>query len=781
MKKSLHFQNYAIGILFIISLFPNNIYSQSLDSINVINYNINLDVNNKKTNGHIGYCIIKSRVINPNYKWAKLSLLNHNVDSVWVDSQPMNFIYNSPNLIFELPLGVVHSDTIDIRVKYSGSQVVEIYGWGGIHYSNDIIYTLNVAIMDSPHSFGRSWFPCQDRFNDKASFNYNITTKNNRQVYCGGILDSISQTTDSSSTYHYTLPQNIPPYLASMTIANYVLVGDTVNGIDKTFPVEVWCFPADSNIIRTKIDMIKKAFHGMEQRFGPFAFNKIRYCVTPIGSMEHVDNIALAHSAAVGPGDGNNSNIIHELGHFWFGCYMGGETEENMWIKEGWTSMTETLSMESAFGRDHAKDFFRKEQEWVLDILPKNEGYRALFPVEGKNVYARTTYRKGAAVVHTLKGYLGDSLFYAASKNMLKEYGYHYINTNQMRDYLSQATGIDLSDFWNFHILDSGYNHYKITKKEFNNNQAIIGLKQSIIGNIIGLNRNRMPITFLDSNWNRFTKIIDFNGYNTVDTINLPFKPINCFLDLEEQIADATLDNYKIIKTTGIVEFPNTYFYADIKTNPDSIFLRSTLNWIGEERSMPLPEGIKRISHKHYWTIEGIGLEKCEIHSNFFFKTASGAYNFDEELMRTFSHLDSLILLYRPNSQCPWIPLNTTKPFNPEGYISLNSLWEGEYIMAIGDVRIVGLENISNKEKNINLVLYPNPTKTEINIYLNENELGYDIFIYGLNGSILYKSNIEKNILEKKINFKLDNGLYPIVLISKDGKTRLEDKIIISN
>lgn len=778
MKTSLSFKSIIIGAISL--FFTPIIYSQNVDSINVVNYNISLDVNNIRKNGHIGYCNIKARVINPNFKWAKLSLLNHSVDSIWVDNQPMNFIYNSPNLIFELPFGVLNNDTVDIRVKYTGAQVVEAYGWGGIHYDNNIIYTLNVAIMDTPHSFGRSWFPCQEKFNDKASFNYNITTNSSRQVYCGGILDSISLISDSSSTYHYTLPQPIPPYLASMTIANYVLVGDTVNGINGTYPVEVWCFPNDSTTIRSKIDMIKKAFHGMESNFGPFAFNKIRYCVTPNGSMEHVDNIALAHSAAVGAGNGNNSNIIHELAHFWFGCYMGGETEENMWIKEGWTSMTETLSMWAAFGEKHAKDFFRDEQEWVLNILPKNEGYRALYPVSGQNVYARTTYRKGAAVVHTLKGYLGDSLFYAASKDMLSQYGYHYINTYQMRDYLSQRTGIDLNDFWNFHILDSGYNHYQLTKKKFNSKQAIIGIKQMMVANNIGLLSNRVPITFFDSLWNPYKKIISFSGYNTIDTIELGFTPINCFLDLDEEIADATLDNYAILKETGEYIFPNTFSFIDIKSIQDSVFIRTTLNWVGEERNAALPNGVKRISHKHFWTIEGIGLEKCEIYSNFFFKAASGAYNFDDELVRTFSGLDSLILMYRPNAQSPWIALNTTKTYNTEGYVNLNSLWEGDYIMAIGDISIVSLQDISNNNKEIELNIYPNPAQKEINLSLNENKKGFDIYIYGLRGEIVYKSNLTKDELNKKIDLNLENGVYPIVLISKDNKIRFDNKIIIS-
>lgn len=777
MKRDLLFAIILFACLFAIG----QIRGQSVDSINVESYNISLDVNNLIPNAHTGYCEIEARVIEPEHKWARLSLLNQEVDSVWVDSSPVNFLYNSPALIFELPYGVVNNDIVDIKVKYTGSQVVEAYGWGGIHYDNNIIYTLNVAIMDNPHSFGRSWFPCQDMFNDKARFSYNITTRNNRQVYCGGILDSVASPSDSTSSYHYRIPQNIAPYLASMTIADFVLVGDTLIGLEKEMPLEIWCFSQDSLAVSAKVDMIKNAFHNLESKFGAFPFNKVAYCVTPNGSMEHVDNIALARSAAIGSGDGNNSNIVHELGHSWFGNYMGGETESNMWIKEGWTSMTENLSMEAAFGREYAKNYFRKEQEWILNVLPHNEGYRALYPVEGNNIYSRTTYRKGAAVVHNLKGFLGDSIFYPAVRDMLSDHGYHYINTFEMRDYLSNKTGIDLSDYWDFHVLDSGYNHYRLTQKDFSDNQAIIGVRQSFVGNNKGLNYNRVPISFFDADWNRFNTIIEFVGNATIDTISLPFTPINAFLDIEEQLADATLDLYKTVHGSGRVDFPNTGFYAEVESLEDSVFLRVTLNWVGEDRGALLPQGIERISHKHYWTIEGINLEEAKISSNFFFRTAAGSFNFDNELLRSYSGVDSLMIMYRPNSNSPWIPVRTTTPQSvTEGYLTLNSLWEGEYIMAIGDVSIVGLEDEEPLEASNEFRIIPNPSSGKINISLENNNRDYLIYIYNSSGRIVYSGSIARNTSNLKLSLDLETGVYPVVLVSKDGKYRMDNKIIIA-
>ncbi len=765
---------------FLVICFLSLQINAQTDSIDVLHYDINLDINNIIKNRHKGYCTVRVKVNNPINRIIKLSLLNHDVDSVYVNGMPAIYSYLSPNLNISLPPYVQNNEEVEVCVWYSGSQVIEIYGWGGMHYNPNIIYSLNVAIMEPQHSFARSWFPAQDYFSDKATFNLNITTQSSRKAICGGILDSISVVSDSSSSWHWRIPQTIAPYLVAVTIADYCLLEDTLQGIVKDFPLHIYCFPADSSAVRGKVGLIKDAFHALENKFGEFRFNRVGYCVTPLGSMEHVDNISLAHTAAIGQGDANNSNIVHELGHSWFGNFMGGECELDMWIKEGWTSWSENISFEGHYGKEHAKNYFRNNMEMVLNKLPREEGYRILYGVTGADVYSTTTYRKGAAVVHTLKGYLGDSIFYPAVRSMLNNYAYGIINTFQMRDYLSSVTNIDLNDFFNFYVLDSGYNHYSIVSKSFNGNVATIKINQRTIANLNeGCNTSRVPVTFIDANWNKEKRIIEFSGLSTTQNINLSINPINCFIDLEEEIADATIDNYKIIEGIGRQNFPNTYFYANIKNNPDSIFLRTTLHWVGNEEEKPLPNGIQRISQKHYWTIEGEGLENCEIESNFYFKFLAGNNDFDKDLISKYSSLDSLILLYRPNQEADWIAVKTTKPNNSEGYLTLNSLWKGDYIMGIGDVSIIDLSNIEQISPKIKV--YPNPAKESININFSKLNQDYDLFISDNSGKILYSDKVKKGINQIKIENNLSSGLYLLTLISKDKSSTLREKIIIIN
>ncbi|MFA7081095.1 MAG: M1 family aminopeptidase [Bacteroidales bacterium] len=767
-------------LLFILGFSTCLFVNAQNDSIDIQHYDINLDINNTIQGRHIGYCDLSVKVINPNNYIIKLNLLNHNVDSVYVNGYPAPYYYYlSPNISITIPSGTQDGDILDIRIWYSGSQVTELYGWGGIHYDPRIIYSLNVAIMDPQHSFARSWFPCQDMFSDKATFNLNISSQSSRKVICGGVLDSVVSISDSSSRWHWRIPQTIAPYLVAVTIADYYLIEDSIAGIANNFPLHIYCFPEDSLILRSKVGLIKDAFHGLESKFGEFRFNRVGYSVTPLGSMEHVDNISLARSAATGQGDGNNSNIVHELGHSWFGNYMGGYCELDMWIKEGWTSWSEKISFEAHYGIEYAKNYFRNNMEAVLNKMPLDEGYRILYGVTGADVYSTTTYRKGAAVVHTLKGYLGDDVFFPSVRAMLSNYGYGVINTLQMRDFLSAETNIDLNDFFDFHVLDSGYNHYSIAEKTFNGNIATISIKQRTIANENGgCNFTRIPVTFVDQDWNKEKRIIEFTGVSTTQSINLSFNPINCFIDLEEEIADATLDNYKTIDSIGTFHFPNTYFFANILSNPDSVFLRTTLHWLGDEENSPMINGVHRISRKHYWTIEGMGLENCQIEGNFFYKLVSGSNNFDNDLISKYSSLDSLMLLYRPNHNADWIPVKTNDANNTSGYLKLNALWEGDYIMAIGDKSIIGLANL-DKACEPKMKLYPNPVRDMVNLKFSDIKDDYNLIITDNMGKEFHNAKIIKGSTNIQFNINLNSGLYIISLVSKDKQTLIREKMIV--
>ena len=383
----------VFSILFCLFISSKSV-AQTAD-IDILHYNINLNINNIESNKHIGFTEIDFIVLNSNNSIVEFDLKNQTIDSILLNQENIDFIYQNNKISLELN-NFSLEDTLTVKVYYSGGNNVEPYNWGGMHYTNNIIYNLGVAFQDFPHCYGRSWFVCKDSFTDKATFDLHITTNDNVMAVCSGNLLNISNNSDNSTTYHWNIPQEITTYSLGLSIANFEKYEKNISSNGRQVPLNVYYFSNDSTAIRENFKDIDSAFICLEQHFGDFRFNRIGYSTTPKGSMEHVDNISLAHSLAANYSLSSQAVIVHEMGHSWFGNLITCANAGEMWINEGWTTFTEKLSLTSIYGKDVAKEHFRKKAESVISKLPIDEGKFALSGVDSTQTYSSTVYDKGA-------------------------------------------------------------------------------------------------------------------------------------------------------------------------------------------------------------------------------------------------------------------------------------------------------------------------------------------------------------------------------------------------
>ena len=124
------------------------LFAQNFD---VSDYEINLDVDHLQPNRHIGYTKLTLRMLSSEDVSVQLDLRNQFVDSVLVNGRTVAFDYDGNKILFSLPQPALPNEDVEVMVYYNGGNNVEPYGWGGIHYTNDIIYNLGVAFGDFPH------------------------------------------------------------------------------------------------------------------------------------------------------------------------------------------------------------------------------------------------------------------------------------------------------------------------------------------------------------------------------------------------------------------------------------------------------------------------------------------------------------------------------------------------------------------------------------------------------------------------------------------------------
>lgn len=719
---------HYIAILLV--LIPFFLHSQEVgDTIHVSHYNIHLTDINPVQQSITGWseATVISKLDNINSFSMELKALS--VDSVRVNNDIASFAKSGELVRIELPNTINVNDDVSVTIWYHGKPFHE--SWGGFHWDGDYAFNLGVGFESIPHNLGKTWFPCIDNFTDRATYDFYVTVDTSKKAVCGGVLQEVTDKGDGTSTWHWRLAHPIPTYLASVAVGNYVLVKDEYYGIEDTIPITFYVRPSDSSKVDGSFANLKNTLHFYETWFGAYPFGRVGYVGTAIGAMEHAGNIAYPNFAING-NSSNESLYSHELSHMWFGDKVTCSRAEEMWLNEGWASFCEMFYLE---GLDRHDQFVTEMRDRNYKVLQKShtldQGYWALANVPQQYTYGSTSYDKGAVVVYTLKGYLGDSLFSKAMTAYLHHFAYQSASSEDMQNFLTNYTGINMKPFFDAWVFTPGTPHFSLDSTRvtpiINNRQVDIYLRQRYKGADNLADDNILEVGFLKDDFTITTDTVRFSGKFGHSVKNLPFQPLAVMLDPFEKTADATTDNFKIIRQTGQYSFPDTFFNLIVDELNDSAFVRVTHNWVAPDTLKHPVTGL-RISPNRYWQVEGYIPGGTKSKGQFYFSSSS---YLDGDM--NLSTADSVMILYRAATGDEWEYVPQTILGGPTiGYIYVDNIKPGEYTLAALNKEHLGITHLTENRFKI----YPNPTNGRISIDF-DIKANYRIDIRNTNGEIL--------------------------------------------
>jgi len=759
------------------------------DTIDVLNYSIHLDLVHLSTNKISGFTTLQLTPKTNTVSLVKLDLLELDIDSIYLGNNKLTtFTYNDTVIRINLPYSININDTVLLSVFYHGTPQIDGSGWGGFYFSSDstFAYNLGVGFEAVPHNYGRVWFPCIDDFVDRATYDCYITVKNDKKAVCGGTLLSASDNGNNSTTYHWRLNSEIPTYLASVAVGNYVSVTDTFNGITGDIPINIYVRPSDTNAAKGSFINLKQILAIFENRFGPYRWERVGYVGVPFnnGAMEHSTNIAYPLFCV----NGNltyESLYAHELSHHWFGDLMTCRTALDMWINEGGARYSEAVYQEQLYGKESYKQNVRETHYSVLLAAHiTDNGYRAIYGIPDEYTYSTTVYDKGADVIHTLRNYLGDSLFFNTFKEMLDDYQYKDISSAEMRDYLTVHTGVDMHDFFQAWVFSPGFPHFSVDSFSVTQISPEIKVKvwvrQKLNHAPAFANSNRVELTFGKNNWQFFTDTLIFSGEFGSKEFTVPFIPDFVMMDYNEKISDATTDIKKIVKTTGAYDMSQALTKLDVNSISDSAFVRVEHNWVAPDPlKIPNPD-IVRLSNYHYWKVDGIFPVGFNTKARFKYSRVTGPSigTLDNILLPVTASTDSLLLLYRSDAASDWSITHFSR-IGPSttGYLIIDTMRRGEYCFAVGTPYYAYI-NQQNKPITA-LNVFPNPSNKLFTFSFHHTEKA-TIRIFDVAGNEVKKINT--NMQQDTVTWNaagMAPGTYVARLISESGKKLDEKKLIL--
>ena len=347
-------------------------------------------------------------------------------------------------------------DFNEIEVYYSGfpREAVRAPWDGGFSWKKDT--NGNDFVATSCQGLGASvWWPNKDHMYDEVdSMAISVTTPKNLMDVSNGRLRSI-QDNGATKTYHWFVNNPINNYGVNVNLGDYVHFGEKYEG-------EKGELDLDYYVLRDNLEKAKKQFkqtammmEAFEHWFGPYPFYEdgFKLVEVPYLGMEHQSSVTYGNQylngylgndlSGTGWGLKFDFIIIHEAGHEWFANNITYKDIADMWVHEGFTAYSENLYLDYHFGKEAAADY----------VIGTRANIQNDKPIIGRyNLNKRGSgdmYYKGANILHTLRQLIEDDEKWRQILRGLNEEFYHQtVTTEQIENYISKETGIDLTEFF---------------------------------------------------------------------------------------------------------------------------------------------------------------------------------------------------------------------------------------------------------------------------------------------------------------------------------------------
>jgi len=726
---------------------PENLRSDTLD---IVHTDISLDLTLMSQSQIKGVCTqYFSTLLTTDTVHLDLEVLT--VDSVLMNNEELSFEHIGSDLFIALPTPMNPGIEFSVAVYYHGDPVTDP-SFGGFYFAASYAYNLGVGFAANPHTFGRAWFPCFDNFVERSSYDVHVLTNNGKTSYCGGLLLNQEVVGQDSLLAHWSLQEEIPSYLASVAASDYTHVNWEYNKQNgETVPVWLTAKAADTTEMKLSMVNLIPWLDASETHYGEYQWSRVGYVAVPFngGAMEHATNIAYPLFAIDGT-LGYETLFAHELSHHWWGDLVTCETEEDMWLNEGWASFSEALFTEVIYGNQAYIDYVRANHKDVLLSAHIDDGGR--YPVSGiphEITYGSHVYNKGADMVHALRGYMGDEDFFEACRNFLIENAFTSISSEEMRDFFQQYTDRDMTAFFDNWIFAEGFPEYRVVSWSQPSNDQI-QLQTEHFKHYAPQYYQGLPMEVTCTDWNN-------NRFDTTIIID------NVIQDFSLQLPIA-FD----VKTFAYAEFMVSV--NDLGGN-DSLILWIENHFAAANNPASIAGTNVVLSSDRWWNVDGL-FNGADLEGEIKYYGNSTSVTYYDPIL--FSQMDTegrtendIQLYYRPHGASAWtlwpdFEIQTQgNASNFTGRVHFNGMLKGQYALGyLSDVTFVGATSAVGS----GVTVFIDSSNV---IHMNSQKKEGEFIIYDSTGRMIVRLNAQEKEIQHSIQ-DLSAGTYLVVFGSTE-------------
>lgn len=394
--------------------------------------------------------------------------------------------------------------------KLSGQEESPVFGIKFASITPDITYLMYPA----------RWFPVNDYTADRFTMDLKVTTPAGYKVLASGI-DSTDQAPAGATSTRYRFSEAAFP--GSLAVVRGEPKQISSGGVTTAL------------YFRKKVDMAgaygEEFAHAMTELTSLFGLPPKKNLIvveTEAGAPNGYASPGLVFLAPNAIGTQVNQRLVaNEVGRQWWGTLLSPTTRNHSWIENGMARYCEFLYLEKVNGAAAADTAIRDTyiEAMTVDQPPLAQAARL---EDYSPEYWAATAGKGAAVIHMLRGVMGEANFMKLLKAVPERYAWKQISTDNFQKVAEEFSGQSLNYFFRQWIDSTGAPEFKMEYTIFRTQKGF-----RVMGKISqDLDTFRMPVELkIETEGNPESKIIEVVGTSSEFSVDTFGKPKTVTLD----------------------------------------------------------------------------------------------------------------------------------------------------------------------------------------------------------------------------------------------------------
>ncbi len=419
----------------------------------VLHYDLDLVID-PEAESVAGSVLIRLQALSVILGQVQLDLVDDlSADSLLWNGFSVPFSHAGDSLVATLPTALAADATGELTVYYHGQplrhgplNVGLMFRRYGNSPEDPVGLGPIVASVSEPSS-AHSWWPCKDHPADKATATVAVTVPDTLIAVANGTLVAEDAAAPGWRRFLWEESYPIATYLVAVAISNYDTWQESCPGLAGPVLLTYHVFPVDREVAEGNFAPTCQMLQFLEELCGPYPFSDEKYGQIEFkwaGAMENQTMTGLPRYLISDPVNPRPRILVHEMSHHWFGNLITPARWRDIWLNEGFARYSEALWDERTIGRQAYLDYMYLRGPDRHPNLFVGDGILAdPDPILPNSLI----YDKGAWVLHMLRGYLGDAVFF----HMLYDYAtdaslaHANVTTEDFVAIASASAGFDLA------------------------------------------------------------------------------------------------------------------------------------------------------------------------------------------------------------------------------------------------------------------------------------------------------------------------------------------------